>query len=342
MNDSYGDWVGHQLDKPFDVAPLWYLIACGLRYLTRSDLPLRVLNLIFSSLAVAYTGVFTQTVYGDKAARCASLCLALLPLPVFYSCFVFKEQLVMLLTMILLCHAVLIRAGRFHPLRLLGTGAAALALLLTRSGVSVALLALCVLFALWKPGTFARIRRGDKRLVILLIAALILAAAAVALLFPTIRHKLEYYLSGNAVLEGVSIRFIDISVLKDLYKLPLTWFYAMLSPISLFQSFQSYYDVVCMLDVTLIPVAAGAALYLTCKKRDPLVTFGCLAYFLISAVPSIAIFRHYFSLLPITLSAFGAFTQQMDRRRKWIWIALSAAVFALIFAYYLWRNVLRS
>ena len=89
--DSYGDWVGHQLDRPFDVAPLWYLIACGLRYLTQSDLPLRVLNLIFSSLAVAYTGVFTQTVYGDKAARCASLCLALLPLPVFYSCFMFKE-----------------------------------------------------------------------------------------------------------------------------------------------------------------------------------------------------------------------------------------------------------
>ena len=340
--DAYGDWVGHRLDQPFDVAPLWYLIACMLRYLTGSALPLRMLNLLFSSLAVWYTGVFTKEVYGEKAAKITSAVLAFLPFAVFYSCFVFKEQLVMLLTMVLLCHAVLIRKHRFRPIRLLSTVFCALCLLTLRSGVSAVLLALCALFALWRPGIGKKLLHGEKRTLYLVIAAGVCCLALLVLLFPTIRYKLDYYLSGNADLDGVSIRFIAVSGVRDLYKLPLTWLYAMISPISLFHPFTCYYDVVCVLNITLIPVAVGAALYLFRKKPDPLVYFGCLAYYLVSIIPSIAIFRHYFSLLPLTLSSFGAFTASAGPKGKKVWLILSGVFLAVVFAYYLWRNVLRT
>ena len=47
---------------------------------------------------MGYTGLFVQAVYGEKAGKIASLSLAFLPFPVLYSCFAYKEQLVMLLT----------------------------------------------------------------------------------------------------------------------------------------------------------------------------------------------------------------------------------------------------
>ena len=339
--DEYGDWVGHLLDQPFSVAPLWYFIACFLRYVSGSSIPIRVLNVCLSAAAVGYTGLFVQAVYGEKAGKIASLSLAFLPFPVLYSCFAYKEQLVMLLTMVLFYHAVLIRQGRFHPARLVSTVLCTLALLLTRSGVSAALIGLCLLIALVKPGFLALIKK-DRRVLVLTVACGVAATAVIALLYPTIRYKLDYYLSGNTENEGMALRLITVTGLKDLYKLPLTWFYAMLSPVSLFHKIECFYDITAMLNVTLIPVAVAAAMYLFKKKPDPLVYYGCLLYYLLSAVPSIAIFRHYFSLLPLTLAGGSAFAAGMNEKEKRWFIILSAALLVLIVGYYFWRNQLHA
>ncbi|MBQ8136730.1 MAG: hypothetical protein IJ174_04775, partial [Clostridia bacterium] len=339
--DELGDWVGHLLDQPFNVAPLWYFIACFLRYVTGSSIPIRILNICLSALAVGYTGLFVRAVYGEKAGKIAAAALAFLPFPVLYSCFAYKEQLVMLLTMVLFYHAVLIRQRRFHQARLISTALCALCLLLTRSGVSAALIVLCLLFALVKPGYLKQLK-NDKRVLALTIAAGVAAVAVVVLLYPTIRYKLDYYLSGNAELEGVALRLIAVTSVQDLYKLPLTWFYAMLSPVSLFHEITCYYDITAMLNVTLVPVAVAAVMYLFKKKPDPLVYYGCLLYYLISVIPSIAIFRHYFSLLPLTLAGASAYVSEMNEKEKRRFLIISAALLVLIIGYYFWRNHLRA
>ena len=159
-----------------------------------------------------------------------------------------------------------------------------------------------------------------------LILALMLMGAALFFTWDTIMYKLHYYLSGNAGLEGNAIRFIAVSSFKDLYKLPLTYLFSMVFPLGMFQSVHSYYDVVCTANILLVPIAVGAALYFFRKKPDPLFYFGCLAYYLISIIPSIAIFRHYFSLMPLNLMAFGAWTADMNRRQKILWLCLTAAM----------------
>lgn len=99
---SVNDWVGYKLSTPFTSTPLWYWVVCIVMYIFKTKWAVRILNIFLSAFAVGYVYRFSELVYGEKTAEKASLLLALLPYPVIFSCFAYKDQLVMLLTFCLL------------------------------------------------------------------------------------------------------------------------------------------------------------------------------------------------------------------------------------------------
>ena len=324
-----GDSIGYVLDQPFVTPPLWYFVVCGLYYLFRSVWAIRILNTVLSSLAAVATALFAWEAYGRGAGRTAGWLMALLPYPVLFCCFGFKDNAVMALTMTLLYHALLVRRGkRLRPGRIAVICLAALALLLLRSGLSAVLLAVCVLLAVKKP----------KRSVLLVLAAAGLVGLAVA--WPTISYKLSFYLDRNASDTETALSMIKVTGWRDLYKLPFAWLFAMITPFGLFGGIRSFYDIAVHLNLTLIPLAVGAALFLFRKKEDPLLYYACLGYYLVSVIPSLGIFRHLFSVMPLTVVFFSAWAGGMDRNRKQIWLGLTALAVLVLCAYYLRRNVL--
>ena len=97
-----GDWVGYKLATPFDSTPLWYWVACIVIYIFKTKWVLRILNVVISSVAILYVYRFANMVYGEITAFKVCRLLAFLPYPVIFSCFSYKDQLVMLIFFYLL------------------------------------------------------------------------------------------------------------------------------------------------------------------------------------------------------------------------------------------------
>ena len=323
-----GDSTGYVAGNVFSTAPLWYFVVCGLVYVFRSVWAVRLLNTVLSSLAAVASALFAREAYGGRAGRLTGGLMALLPYPVIFSCFAYKDSAVMALTMTLLYHAVLVRHGRrLSVARWLLLALAALALLTLRSGLSAVLLGACAVLALPKPGRAA------------VIVALTGVLLALVLGGRTLVYKLEYYLRQNASDGESALSMIKITGLKDLYKLPFAWMFAMITPFGLFGSVRSFYDLTLYLNVTLIPLAVGAALFAVKKKRDVFLYLVCLGYYLISVVPSLGIFRHLFSVMPLTVAFFSAWAGDAERTERRVWLLLSALAVLVLAAYYFRRNV---
>ncbi|MBF0580414.1 glycosyltransferase family 39 protein, partial [Erysipelotrichaceae bacterium RD49] len=146
---SVGDWVGyHFLENPLEASPLWYWIVSILFYITRSYISVRIFNVIISSIAVVYVYKFADLVYGKRIAVKATTLLTFMPYPVVFSCFGYKDSLIMLVTFYLLYCAVKYRKS--HSLKvseviliLLGS----ICLLFIRGGLSALLILICLVIA---------------------------------------------------------------------------------------------------------------------------------------------------------------------------------------------------
>lgn len=314
--DQYEDWVGHKLATPFDSTPLWYWVCCITTYIFRTKWAIRLLNVLLASLGVLYVFRFAECIYGHKAAVRSAWLLALLPYPVFFSCFAYKDHLVLVITFYLLYKAVFYRmGGQLGPFDIIKIILLGLTLMLVRSGLSVVLFAVCLIIAFVKD--FKLDGTVRKKIILLLPAMVICMAVLLAKYSGTILYKLEFYLTRHEeTLSGTTISYMTINGLSDLYKLPFAYMLAVIMPIGLFEPIHSWYSVIATANIVMCPISVGAALYLFEKKPEKIVFWSCFALYAVSIVTSLNIFRHYYSLLPFMLISFSAFTLQADRSRK--------------------------
>lgn len=331
---SVGDWVGYNfVENPLNASPLWYWIACVLVYIFKTKWAIRVFNIIVASAAIVKVGEFSSLLCDAKATRMVILLLTYLPYPAIFSCFAYKDQLIMLCTFYLLCAALKYRYfGEITKKRVVIIIVFSVALLFTRGGLTAVLLALCALLAFVKDFHF----KIEKKQAILFALVAIVVIAVLSRSFGTIIYKLQYYFARHEeTLGDTSIGFIAINGVRDIYKLPFTYIFSIIMPIGLFGKISSWYSIVANCNVIMTPIAVGATLYIFKRdKIDRVVYWGCLALYLISIVTSINIFRHYYSLMPLTLVFFSDYWTKSSNQAKSIVIILSLLFALLLIAYY--------
>ena len=264
---TVGDWVGyHFIENPLDSSPLWYWIVCIVTYIFRIKWIIRILNVILASLAIVFVGEFANMLCSKKATNMAIFLLTFLPYPVIFSCFAYKDQLIMLCTFYLLYVAMQYRLyARINKIQTIIFVIAAIILLFTRGGLTAVVLALCAYIAFIKSFRL-KIRKKQIILLILVVAGLV---AVISRSFDTILFKMQYYFTRHKeTLGGTTIRFITINGLGDIYKLPFTYIFSIIMPIHLFGNIKSWYSIVANCNVIMTPIAVGATLYIV-KRNMP-------------------------------------------------------------------------
>lgn len=335
FTEAYGrmdDYTGYNLNKPFSSTPLWYWVVCIVMYITKTYWVVRILNIIIAGVSSVVIYNFTKKIYGEKVARLTSKLFALLPYPVLFSLFSYKDHLVLLFTFYLLDTSVYLKYNRKITLqKILISIVVVLGIMLTRSGLSIILLGVCFVIVFIREINIKNIFNIKMLFLLLLVIGLFL------IFYQDIMHKYNAYSTINLDTKETNntISLVLITSIKDLYKVPLTYMFSIINPIGIGSFNNSWFSIVSNINFVMIPIAIGSLLYiLTKKKRDKIIFYSLLGYYLISIIMSTGIFRHYYSLLPITFIPFSDYIYRSRKEEKLILIIFSTLGIIALFYYY--------
>lgn len=329
----YGDYVG-KVKSVFSATPLWYWIVCIIYYIFRTTIVIRVLNIVLSTLSVWLLYRLIKLKYDENMAQTGAKLLAFLPYPVIFSCFSYKDHLIMALTIYLLLQAMCCRVvGAVAIQRIVQMSFSALALLLLRGGLSAILIAICFVLAFFTAPKL-NYNKTMRQLLLKIVALIVVTFILSQSMYPIVL-KIQAYITGKDISALNGISFVTVTSIKDLYKLPFTFLFAVVMPIGFDGPVRSWFDVVSLLNVCMAPIAVGAAIDIFLHKRNEwLFINSCVIYYFISIIASIGIFRHYFSLLFIPLMLFSHLICYGRSHTKNLWI-ISSCAYVLVLSMYL-------
>nr|WP_249169665.1 hypothetical protein [Fusobacterium necrophorum] len=301
-----GDRTGYEteiLKILFRSTPFWYWLVCFVIYITKTYWAVRILNIVISSFSSIYIYRFANLIYGKKTAKLSTKLYSFLPYPVIFSCFSYKDHLVLLCTFYLFYVSTKFRfREKVLKIEILNALLLFFVLLFTRSGLSPILLFLCFCIIFIKETKLKKIFK---------IKYFILAVFGLVLLYffkEPIIHKFSAYLSENVATQeaGNTISIVTITKITEIYKLPLTYMFSVIQPIGIGNFHNSWASVVSNINIIMIPIAIGGGIYVfKSKKIDKLLFLMLAGYYSISIIMSIGIFRHYYSVLPLSFIIFA-------------------------------------
>lgn len=329
---SVNDYVGLHLGNPFKSLSLWHWTVCLILYFTKNVVFVRLLNVLISSAACVIVYKFAQVVSEERVARGTACLLAFLPYPVVFSCFSYRDHLIMALTFAALFLAAKYhRDGRFSYFReWIILGSIIMVLLMIRSGLPLILFGLCVFIMFGE-----RLKRIDLKYYILILMGVCLVGVVFLRYSEALFFKFGVYISGRASQNPVgALKYLNINGIRDIYKLPFTYMFSVIMPISLNNEIVGWADIIGHINIIMVFISTGSLMYAFMYKRTPLVYWACIAYYLVSIVASLGIFRHYFSLLPIIYLAFSEFYFNRNRTETVLWLSLSTAFGMALIGYY--------
>ena len=338
----YGDRKGYETNW-FTATPLWYWIVCVTIYITRTNLTVRLLNIIFACLGIKYLYLLAELLFDKKTALLASKLYAFLPYPVTFSCFAYKDHLIFLGTAYLLYASFLYRyQRRFSKSQILPVILFTFCCASMRSGLTFALIFMCLLIAF---STYLKRKRVMISIGVALVLCLLFGRAFIIDSFNSLIYKASVYQTDRQtfIAENRGISIAAISGVRDLYKLPVTFLVAVSMPLKVNLKFLSWSDLISLPSMALMPaVAVGAFLDVFLKKhQDALAKLALLTYYLLCSVTSISYARHYYSLLFIPITMCSHYAYHASRSEKSIHVALSVSYSALLFLYLLYRTFLK-
>lgn len=324
--DSMDDWTGHNLAHPFSSTPLWYWIVCILIYITKTRWSVRLLNIFISVMAIKYVYKAAFLVYGEKTAELSASLLAYLPYPVLFSCFSYKDCFVSLCTFYIIYIVVKKKyTQKIKSSEVLSWIICVISMFLTRSGLSVVLLGVVVLYYYLDiiRDCFVR-KKVNYKTLILLICICFLTAILLFLFMDVLIYKFKAYnVKDNEYAEALGLgAYIKIYGINEIWKLPMTYLVAVMQPIKFGEKITSWCALTGYLNIIMSTVALGSVLYIfKCHKKDVYFFIVTLVYYLISVISSILIFRQLYSLLPIPIMYFAEYYTSCckDNKRVLMW-----------------------
>lgn len=258
-----------------------------------------ILNILLSVATINYIFEVTYESYDEKSAIIAASLWAFLPYPVIFSCFAYKDSLVAFCLVYLISKFVTAKKnGGFSPKLTIGIILVSLIFLLTRSGISELFICMCLLYY-FSDKIHQKIR---PRYLFLIFLEIIVVAYVLWKNYGIILEKYQAYVTPTA-LENTGLgTLVKVSGVKDIWKLPLAYVFAILQPIGLDFSNISWYEILCAANFVMCPISIAAVFGLKKSiEQNKSLFWLLLIYYLIVISSSILIFRHLFHALPIPI-----------------------------------------
>lgn len=335
--DSMRDNTGHHTSSLYDFfswSTLWYWIVCILAYITKWRWSIRILNILLVTLSIKYIYRLTQYIYGKRTALMAAKLMAYLPYTVVFSCFSYKDCFVMFCTFYLWYFFIKKKYVNINTTgERFGCVICTLLLFLTRSGLSVVLISMLLVFSYFDEiVAIVKSKRSKKTTLAIAMLSLVLASLMIYLFREPLGRKITGYILDTSGYENLGFGgFVKPRNIRDVWKLPFTLVFAIMQPIGFSEKIGSWTDIISFVNVIMCPIAVGFFLYLIQKKKTDKTCFWFMtAYYMVTAVASVLIFRQLFSVLPIPIIGFADFMTRSGLRRKKSWMALSIFLTTLV------------
>lgn len=301
---------------------LWDWVVCILYYLLRSEILVKIVNILFAIWSVKCIYDICKGEFGEKVARLASSLYAFLPYPIIFSCFLYKDQFYTLITLLLIRHALRC-AGHIKLKDIVIMSLLVVASMLTRTGLVVLVLA-ALLVVLYKKGGY-KVRFSSLAIVVPLVV--LIAAYVISLSWEPIQRKLLTYVYEFSLdSEKDTIDFFIIKSPAQLWKYPFSLMFLLFQPLSLSASkILCWMDVAKYLNIVAVPVAIGNILYLGAfKMKKTYLYWLTQLFYLITIITSLGIVRHQFYLQPFMMMIFAVYYYKT--KNKFLLVASSSAL----------------
>lgn len=313
----------------------WPWVMCVSAFLFQNIYAGRVINIILSVLCIREIySVSYRLSEQHRSAIIAARLFAYLPVTVMTCCFPIKDIFLTYASLVFFKLVLDIQNG--ERLRVSSIILCVLLLIGTyfTRGAVVELYGIFAVIYL-----FSRLHKKNKIgwMLLLALVTVLLAYIMSEPIISAFQIKIDNYSSYGLDNAG-GISMIRITSFRDLYKLPLTYFFAMLQPIKmdLFSSGTGdsfWLSLMSTLNVSIYPVAIGSFIYIFRKKYNFLFWLSTIVIYSAVIILSVGVFRHYMFLLPLEIINYSLVRQHRDKRTTLVLLVGSMILFILILLY---------
>lgn len=301
---------------------LWDWVVCILYFILRSEILVKIVNILFAVWSVKCIYDICKGEFGIKVAKLASSLYAFLPYPIIFSCFLYKDQFYTLITLLLIRQALKC-AGHIKLKDVIIMTLLVVASMLTRTGL-VVLVVFGLFIILYKKGEY---KIKFSSLIIVLPLVLIIGGYIVSLSWEPIQRKLLTYVYEFSLdSEKDTIDFFIIKSPAQIWKYPFSLMFLLFQPLSLSAiKVTCWMDVARYLNIAAVPVALGNILYLgALKMKKSYLYWLTQLFYLLTIVTSLGIVRHQFYLQPFMMMIFAVYFYRT--KNKFILVASSSVI----------------
>lgn len=282
--------------------PFWTIVMSISAYIMKTIYAGRILNVILSTICISVVYKLTYAVSeDDKSAIKAARLFAYLPVTVFTCCFPIKDIYITLgVTYAFYVFVMIQKKMKVTPFQIVMAGLLLTGVYYARGAVTEIML---IFGGVYYLGRLAR----NKRYIELLITLVILAGVLMYFM-NSIYEAIELKINDYAIDDeeaGGGIRFLQINSIGSIYKLPFTYLFASLQPITLnlfsIGNKSIWLNIIAHLNISMYPIAIGNFLYIFQKKDNWFFWATSFAMYSAVIILSLGVFRHYMFLLPIQM-----------------------------------------
>lgn len=283
---------------------MWYWIVCVLCYLLRSEILLKIVNILFAVISIRCVYDICKREFGEKTAKLASSLYAFFPYPIIFSCFLYKDQFYTMITL-LLFRTALKCAGNVKLKDIIWMTLLVIVSMLTRTGLIVLVVA-AVFWILYKKGNY---KINATTLFIVIPIIIIVASYIIYVSWEPIQRKmLAYVLEYSQDSESGYLDAFLIKKPSEIYRYPFSYFVTLLLPLNLTFQINNWMSIAGLLNVVSIPIAIGNILYLiNFRKKKTYLYWIMQLFYLLTITTSLGIVRHQFYLQPFMMMIFAVY-----------------------------------
>lgn len=317
-----------------DSIQIWYWIVCILTYIFKSSIAVKIINIIFSVTCIYLLYKLAKLVYPDnkRIAIVSAKLYAYFPFPVFFCCFLYKDQFLALVLLAIFYYVYRVNTV-LKPVRILIIAILLIIFSLLRSGLLPVLILCISLIELKKRNVSLKLNIKTFSIIVLTgIIALFLYNYSSDI----IARKIEGYIVSrldDQSLKGSNIQYFFINNIWDLWKLPFAYIFTLVQPLYIGGNITNWESFVSVLNVFFVPVAIGNLIYLFRRNKSNNTFWICvMLLYSVMLIVSLGIGRHFFYLLPYTMLFYSDFIIRGDKKIKMInkiIIALSLVYFII-------------
>lgn len=288
-------------------------------YLLGNEILVRLLYILCSVFSVKCIYDIGILLYNKQVATLSSILYALMPYPVIFSCFLYKDHLYTLVVLLLIRKALKC-AGNIHLKDVIFLSFFLFISLWIRSGL-VVLVLFALLIIIYKRGNYTL---KLWKIVLFTVVLLSLVSVVTYYSWDIIVKKITIYIIEYNSAESSIIDYFTIKSPSQIYRYPFSLFFLMLQPLGYLIKAGSWYELACVINVIGIPLAVGNIYYLfNFKMKKGYFYWLMQLFFLLTVITSLSIPRHYFYLQPFIMLFFSVYYLQL--RKKFLFNITSLA-----------------